>query len=198
MAFRIQIVGVGGHGVILVARVLSQCAADAGMHCVMSEVHGMSQRGGIVHSSVVIDGGDAPLIGTGQADLLVASEAGEALRQGGLLKAGGTLVLNELTVLPPHMVGTDDAYPSVDEVTRWFTEHGFRVWRVQGSRIAEDAGSIRVMNSAMLGTIVKSGVLPFDMKQMTEALITVTRGRLREKNIAALHRGFEECRMEAL
>jgi len=192
MALRIQVVGVGGHGVILVARVLAQCSVSAGLHCVMSEVHGMSQRGGVVQSSVVIDDGDAPLIGMGQADLLVASEAGEALRQAVILKPGGTLVLNKLTVIPPHMVENKDDYLSVDDVSDWFVSHGYNVWQVNGSTISEELGSPKVMNSAMLGTIVKSNALPFDMKAMKDALITITKGRLQETNTDALQRGYDE------
>jgi len=192
MALRIQVTGVGGQGVIVVARVLAQCAVSSGMHCVMSEVHGMSQRGGIVQSSVVIGNGDAAMIGEGQADLLIAIEASEALRQGRILKPHGTLVLNELTVIPPHLVQNTDPYLSVEDTVEWFEQHQAEIWRVKGPAIAGDLGSPKVMNSAILGTVVKSGVLPFDLDQMGDAIVTVTRGRLQEMNIAALRRGYRE------
>ena len=191
MAVRIQVAGVGGHGVILVARVLSQAALDTGRHSVMSEVHGMSQRGGIVQSTVVIDGGDAPLVRTGQANLLVASEAGEALRNGPVLRPGGTLVLNRLAVPPPHLVETGGAYLQVEDAADWFVKRGMNVWVVDGQAIAEAMQNTRVMNAAMLGAVAKSGALPFGLKELRQALLRVTHGRFAETNIQAMQQGYD-------
>ena len=194
MAIRVQVAGVGGHGVILVARVLSQAAMDAGRHAVMSEVHGMSQKGGVVQSTLVIDGGDVPMVSAGKTDLLIASEAGEALRNGALVKRGGTLVLNKLTVVPPHMVTGHQAYLSVDFVTDWFLQHGVNVWLVDGLDIANTMHNPKVMNAAMLGALAKSGALPFGFDGIKDALIKVTKGRFTETNVEAMQRGYETVR----
>jgi indolepyruvate ferredoxin oxidoreductase beta subunit len=86
--------GVGGQGTLLASNVLAQVGVEAGFDVKKAEVHGMAQRGGSVSSQ--IRWGEkiySPLIGEGEVDFLVAFEKLEALRYGGMLRSGGTMLV---------------------------------------------------------------------------------------------------------
>ena len=96
------LVGVGGQGAILTAKILVAGLMEAGYDVKMSEVHGMSQRGGSV--STQVHWGEkvySPVIGPGAADILVAFEKMEAVRYAEFLKPGGVAVINNSSSLPP-------------------------------------------------------------------------------------------------
>jgi len=92
----ILLVGVGGQGTILASKILSEGLVEAGYDVKMSEIHGMSQRGGSVSTQIRF--GEkvySPIIGQGQADVIVAFEKMEALRWVPYLKEGGKMVIND-------------------------------------------------------------------------------------------------------
>ena len=100
---KILFVGVGGQGTILVSRLLTSGLMKAGYDVKMSEVHGMAQRGGSVSTQVIY--GDkvySPILGRGQADILVAFEKMEAVRWSEFVKPGGIVIVNnyEIPSLP--------------------------------------------------------------------------------------------------
>ena len=101
MAKNILICGVGGQGTVLAAKVLSQAAISNGERVISAETIGMAQRGGSVVSHVRI-GNDvySPLISKGQADVIIAFEAAEAVRNIEYLKKDGTVIVNKKCVQP--------------------------------------------------------------------------------------------------
>ncbi|MBQ8406668.1 MAG: indolepyruvate oxidoreductase subunit beta, partial [Clostridia bacterium] len=101
MTTNILIAGVGGQGTILASRVLGKYALIKGLDCKMSEIHGMSQRGGSVATHVRI--GEkvySPVVAEGDADLILAFEKLEAARVKHFLKQDGLLVVNDEKILP--------------------------------------------------------------------------------------------------
>lgn len=97
----IMLVGVGGQGTILASKLLTVGLMESGYDVKMSEIHGMSQRGGAVSSQVRYGSSVAsPVIEKGGADIIVAFELMEALRWLGYLKAGGKVVVNDYRVNP--------------------------------------------------------------------------------------------------
>ena len=108
----ILIVGVGGQGTLLASRILGQLAVNKGLDCKLSEVHGMSQRGGSVVTNVKIaDKVLSPIIGLNDADIILAFEQLEAIRYTNYLKKGGVIVVNTQKIMPmPVIIGARD-YP---------------------------------------------------------------------------------------
>ena len=97
----IIIAGVGGQGTLLASRVLGQYATMKGFDCKLSEVHGMAQRGGSVVTYVKIaDRVYSPIVGDGDADLLIAFEQLEALRWAHAVRPGGDIVMNTQEIMP--------------------------------------------------------------------------------------------------
>ncbi len=113
MTKSILLVGVGGQGTILASKILTTGLMEAGYDVKMSEIHGMSQRGGSVSSQVRY--GEkvySPVIEKGAADIVVAFEKMEALRSLDHLKEGGTLVVNNEEIPSQSVVIGDEEYPT--------------------------------------------------------------------------------------
>ena len=177
----ILIVGVGGQGTLLAAKVLGEYATMSGREVKLSEVHGMSQRGGSVVTHVRY--GEhiyTPVIWEGGADVVLAFEPLEALRYAHYLAAGGKVLTNS-TPLPPMSVATGlAAYPDVDKE--------LVATKVPATDLAIQAGSIKCVNMVMLGALAKMLGLEYDLMQ--EAIRRTVKKAL-DMNLEAVRLGYE-------
>ncbi|HXV77538.1 MAG TPA: indolepyruvate oxidoreductase subunit beta, partial [Candidatus Polarisedimenticolaceae bacterium] len=138
--------GVGGQGILAIAQAISHAALARGLRIKQAEVHGMAQRGGGVQSHLRISDGEiaSDLIPRGQADLLIAVEPLEALRQLDFLSPAGALV----TSVNPFV--NIDNYPPVESLLERIARHPRHIM-IDADRIARAAGSARTANVVMLG-----------------------------------------------
>ena len=148
------LVGVGGQGAILTAKILVNGLISKGYDVKMSEVHGMSQRGGSVSTQVHF--GDkiyAPVIGKGGADILVAFEKMEAVRYADLLKPDGIAVINDFAMPSSTTSAGLCEYPEgcVEAMREAFTCHV-----LDASAIAQSLGNAKCMNIVLIGSMVKA------------------------------------------
>ncbi len=154
----VLLVGVGGQGTILASKVLSEGLMEAGYDVKMSEIHGMSQRGGNVSTQVRF--GDkvfSPIIGKGEADLIVAFEKMEALRWIEYLKPDGKMVINDAEIpSSPIQMGLA-TYPEgiIEELSKKATTYVFKA-----TELAEALGNPKSMNMVLLGALIKAMDLP--------------------------------------
>lgn len=150
----ILFVGVGGQGTILASKILTSGLMEAGYDVKMSEIHGMSQRGGSV-STQVRYGEEvlSPIVGMGSADVIVAFEKMEALRWLGHLKKGGKLVVNDFEIQPvPVNLGTAEYPEGIIEELKTKAP----VLAVKAGDIAAQLGNPKAMNVVLLGALVKA------------------------------------------
>ncbi len=182
----ILICGVGGQGTILMSKTLTAGLVQAGYDVKMSEVHGMAQRGGSVSTQVRY--GEkvySPIIGRGEADVLIAFEKLEAARYSDLLKPGGTALVNDYEVMPlPVSSGVAD-YPQnlYEEMGRAFD---LRV--IPASDIAKSLGNIRCTNIVLLGALVRAfGLESIDWNA---ALTESVPPKVLTLNLAAFEAGY--------
>jgi indolepyruvate ferredoxin oxidoreductase beta subunit len=146
--------GVGGQGTILASDVLVNVGLAAGYQAKQAEVHGMSQRGGSVTSHVrwgkTIH---SPLIGFGEADVLLAFEKLEALRNINCLHPEALALINAISIKPLTVISGDQAYPSDEALRKAFTQVTSHVAYVNGEEIAGSLGNLRVANVVLLGAL---------------------------------------------
>ena len=149
----ILMVGGGGQGTILAGKILSMGLMAAGYDVKMSEVHGMAQRGGSVSNQVRFGKKVySPIIGKGQADILVAFEMMEAMRWLEYLKPGGKIVVNDFRIPSgPILIGACD-YP--EQVIEKLKEKAVTTV-IQAGEIAKQIGNPRTMNLVLFGALVK-------------------------------------------
>ena len=151
--YNFLLAGVGGQGTILASDVLAEVALAAGFDAKKSEVHGMAQRGGSVNTHVRwnADRVYSPLIGQGEADLLLVFEEAEALRYAEFLKAGGVAVVNQHIIQPITVTSGGAHYPTEEELRRVYATLTNRFYLVPGTAIAEELGNARAANVVLLG-----------------------------------------------
>lgn len=183
----ILLVGVGGQGTILASKILSKGLVEAGLDVKMSEIHGMSQRGGSV-STQVRYGEEvySPIIGRGEADILVSFEAMEALRYLEFLKLEGKVVVNDYKIpSAPILMGKADYPEGIIELLKEKAD----TCVIDAAKIALDLGNPKVMNIVLLGALVKAmNLTDIDWEN-------VIRSTVKEKfidiNIEAFRRGMD-------
>ena len=155
----VMIVGVGGQGTLLASRVLGSAMLSQGIDVKVSEVHGMSQRGGSVVTYVRY--GDkvySPIIAQGEADVLLAFEALEAARYLPWLKPEGTVVVNTQQMDPMPVVTGVAEYPK--DILGKVREQGVKVVALDALGMAEEAGSSKAVNVVLIGAMAKKLDLP--------------------------------------
>ncbi|MCF6461235.1 indolepyruvate oxidoreductase subunit beta [Clostridium sp. Cult3] len=150
----ILLVGVGGQGTILASKILSAGLVEAGYDVKMSEIHGMAQRGGSVSTQVRYgDSVSSPIIGRGEADVLVSFETMEALRWLEYLKPEGKIVVNDYEIpSAPILMGKKDYPEGVINIIKSKANTSV----INAAEIAEELGNMKVMNIVLLGALVKA------------------------------------------
>lgn len=188
MKANILIVGVGGQGTLLASRILGALADLEGSDCKLSEVHGMSQRGGSVVTNVKIaDEVKSPIIGLRDADIIMAFEKLEALRYTNYLKKGGVIVVNDQEILPMPVITGARKYP--EHIVEDLRERAGKVIVVPALAIAEEIGNLKTVNVVMIGALAKNLGIPFE--KIDAALKAAVKPKLYEINRTALQRGYD-------
>lgn len=155
MTKSIMLVGVGGQGTILASKLLTIGLMEAGYDVKMSEIHGMSQRGGSVSSQVrySTDNVYSPVIEIGGADMIVSFEKMEALRYLKYLKPEGKVVVNNFKINSVSTISGKFEYKEA-EIDEELKRLNAKV--IDAAKSAEELGNVKVMNVILLGSLIKS------------------------------------------
>jgi indolepyruvate ferredoxin oxidoreductase beta subunit len=164
------LVGVGGQGTLLASNILAEVGLAAGFDVKKSEVHGMAQRGGSVASHVrwhpekVL----SPLVGLGEADILLSFEKVEALRFAEFLRHGGTAVVNDMAIVPVTVSSGTAVYPGDEHLVKVFAALDAELVTIPGEHLAQEAGNVKAANVVLLGAV--STLLPLPEETWWECL----------------------------
>ncbi|MFA5576766.1 MAG: indolepyruvate oxidoreductase subunit beta [Tissierellaceae bacterium] len=182
------LVGVGGQGTILVSKILSEGLLEEGYDVKMSEIHGMSQRGGSVTTQIRF--GEkvySPTINIGEADVLVSFEKLEATRYLANLNRNGTLIVNDVEIWPLPVLAGLEKYPQ--GIMEELNSKVKNVISINAGSIAEELGEPRSQNIVMLGLTVKAlGLENIDWVSKIKKFLPE---KVHEVNIRAFERGLE-------
>jgi indolepyruvate ferredoxin oxidoreductase beta subunit len=182
----ILLVGVGGQGIILASEIIAEAAMRAGLDACKSEVHGMSQRGGVVSSHVrfgpVVH---SPLVEEGGAHIVCAFELLEALRWLHFLAPGGRVMASTQKIVPPIAAAGLTHYPEDPEAE--LRAQAPDAILVPAGEIAQELGNPRLVNSVMLGRM--SPLLPLADAVWREVIAEFVPPKAKELNLKAYERG---------
>lgn len=182
----IMIVGVGGQGALLASKTLGQVLLDSGYDVKVSEVHGMSQRGGSVVTYVRYGKKVySPIIDKGEADFIVSFELLEAARYTQYLKNDGCIITNTQKIDPMPVITGNAEYP--DDLVEKMKSSGFKVEAFDCLELAEKAGSQKSVNIVLLGCL--SNYLSFPETEWIEALEKQVKPQFLEMNKKAFSLG---------
>lgn len=189
-SYSIYISGVGGQGIIKTSTVMGEAAMKTDLPVVMSEVHGMAQRGGSVSTELKIGDNYSPIIELGSADLLISFEPVEALRAVPKISKESFVILNTNPIYPFNLNETGTTYPDVEDVLIELEKKAKQVYALDADKIARESGHPLSMNMVMLGAA--SAVEGFPIKK--ETIINSMKANLPEKsleiNLNAFNAGF--------
>ncbi|MHA2362660.1 MAG: indolepyruvate oxidoreductase subunit beta [Candidatus Hodarchaeales archaeon] len=151
--YKILIVGVGGQGILTMSKVIGSTANTLGLSCLGAETHGMAQRGGSVSVHMKIGTNpQAPLIADGQADLLIALEPVEALRNACFINKKGIILTSSNPIEPPNLVLLKKEYPSVSILLQALKKYSKHVITIDFKSLLKDIG-MKAINMAVLGAV---------------------------------------------
>ncbi len=183
----IIIAGVGGQGLVLATRIISEAAFLSGLDVKTNDVVGLSQRGGTVWGSIKM--GEkvySPNILPQEADIILGMEPLEALRWSHTLKEGGTVILNTNRVYPTPVLLEKEVYPE-EEIEE--LKQRFNVIEIDAQVEAKASGNIRAANTILIGLLSKFLNISDDVWK--EALTGFVPAKAVEENLVAFRRGKE-------
>lgn len=183
----ILLVGVGGQGIILASKILSAGLIDVGYDVKMSEVHGMAQRGGSVTTQVRY--GDevySPIIGKGQADIIVAFEKMEAMRWIEYVRPDGKLVINDYSIPSVPILTGETDYPEgiIEEL-----KDRIDTTVMNAVNVAREIGNVKTQNIVMLGALVEA--INLDEVKWEDVIRDQVKDKFVDINLKAFDKGRE-------
>jgi indolepyruvate ferredoxin oxidoreductase beta subunit len=181
-----MIVGVGGQGTLLASRILGNAFISEGFDVKVSEVHGMSQRGGSVVTYVKY--GDkvfSPIVDKGTADVILAFELLEAYRALPYLKKGGKIIVNTQTIDPMPVITGAMSYPeNIEGKLKTVAD----TTAVDARALAEKAGNIKAVNVVLIGLVAKNTDISYD--KWVEIIRSTVPEKFLEVNLKAFDLGY--------
>ena len=191
---RLFFTGVGGQGTLLASRVLGEAALAAGLNPLVSETHGMAQRGGIVVSTVVLGDLKSPIISLGEADIVLGFEALETFRALDRCHADTLVIANTATIVPYPVAIGQAQYPPVDQMFQLMAAQVGSLLAFDAGALAREAGSPLAVNMVLLGALAATARLPVSAAEVLAVIRTRTNPKFLESNLKAFDLGEAAAR----
>lgn len=183
----IMIVGVGGQGTLLASRLLGNALLSKDYDVKVSEVHGMSQRGGSVVTYVKYGSKVAsPIVALGEADLILSFEQLEAARWLPYLKKGGTIITNTQKMDPMPVVMGAAEYPQ--DILEAIRAKGVKLVAVDALSMAVEAGSSKAVNVALIGVMARN--MDLEKQVWKDTIAATVPAKFLELNEKAFELGY--------
>jgi len=194
--YNVYIAGVGGQGVVRTSIIIGLACLKKGVNVVMSEIHGMAQRGGSVPAEMKIGDAYSPIIEKGGADLLISFEPAESLRAMSKLSKDTVAVVNTQPIIPVTVaLGTSvylDPKMYIDELKSKLK----RVVVLDAESMAREAGNILALNMVMLGASSATPGFPVEKEFLVAAMKENLPAKAIDANLRAFDMGFELAEKE--
>ncbi|MFX1476528.1 MAG: indolepyruvate oxidoreductase subunit beta [Promethearchaeota archaeon] len=197
MTYNIMTCGVGGQGLMLVSNILGLTCAEFGLNIRTAETHGLAQRSGSIYTHIRIgDDVFSPLIPYGEADVLLAMEAIEALRYIEYLKPNGYIILNNYIWHPvqstfERVKNSEIPYISIEQILDQLSKITESIHQIDALDLANRAGNPLTSNVVLLGSLVKLEGFPINLEQLKEIIPKIVPKKAIDANLKALILGFE-------
>ena len=189
--YNVYIAGVGGQGVVKTSIIIGLACVKKGVNVVMSEIHGMAQRGGSVPAEMKIGDAYSPIIEKGGADLLISFEPAESLRAMSKLSKDTVAVVNTQPIIPVTVaLGTSvylDPKMYIDELRSKLK----RVVVLDAESMAREAGNVLALNMVMLGASSATPGFPLEKEFLVAAMKENLPAKAIDANLRAFDMGFE-------
>lgn len=188
----IQIVGVGGQGALTVSKIIGNAAVKKGTQIVVSEIHGMAQRGGVVQTTIRLGDTISPLPFGQDITVLVGFEPLEVYRSRAQLTDETVVVVSTDPIRPTSVSSGGAEYPDIQGIVDDLKSKMKCVFALSAREKAVEAGNEKATNVVMLGALVGTEVLPFTYDEIKEAVHASVPPKALDANLKALDLGYNE------
>lgn len=185
--YNIYICGVGGRGIIKTSVIIGEAAMNQELNVVMSEIHGMSQRGGSVSTELKIGDYNSSIIPEHGADMLLSFEPIETVRGLDKVNDDTKIVFNTHPIVP---ASSDKPYPGVGNITDILKENFKHVLPIDGTKLAMDAGNVLALNMVLLGAVTADDKFPLSKESVIAAMKNNLKPKFHELNLKAIESGY--------
>ena len=185
--------GVGGQGTVLASKLISYAAMEKGQEVKSAETIGMAQRGGSVTSHIRMgEGAFSPLIPKGTADVMIAFEPAEAVRNLSYLKKDGVVVVSGKAVKPVTAALSEKVYEA-EEMLHYLQTKVQRLIVIDGGQVEVELGSAKPLNVVLLGAAIACNEIDISMEEIRDAIAAKVPEKFHELNFKALKLGEREA-----
>jgi indolepyruvate ferredoxin oxidoreductase beta subunit len=189
-SYTIYICGVGGQGIIKTSVIIGDAAIKQGLNVVMSEIHGMSQRGGVVSTELKIGKYKSSIIEKSQANMILGFEPIEVIRSLDKANSSTKIVFNNNPIIPPNINSQKNSYPNVENVVNLLKKNYEHVYNIDGDSLAIESGNILSLNMVLLGAATANDSFPLSKKDIILSMKDNLKPKFHEMNLNAIERGF--------
>ncbi|MEM3198892.1 MAG: indolepyruvate oxidoreductase subunit beta [Thermoplasmata archaeon] len=189
----ISLVGVGGQGVVSTGIIIGNTISKKGINVVMSEIHGMAQRGGIVTVDMRIGDVYGPIIPKGKLDLIIGFEAMETLRALKRATNATKIIMNMEKIIPFTVNIGDEKYPDIEEIIK--NVNIKNIVGIDAISIAKKNGNLQSVNMVLLGAAFATDLLPIEQMDIEESIKTQFPKYSWESNINSFRDGMDQYRI---
>ncbi|MDR2831147.1 MAG: indolepyruvate oxidoreductase subunit beta [Methanobrevibacter sp.] len=193
-SYTIYICGVGGQGTIKTSAIIGDGAINEGKNVVMSEIHGMSQRGGIVSTELKIGNYKSSLIEEFSADMIIGFEPVETIRSLNKANKDTKILINTNPIIPFNIKSQKNSYPDVDEIIAILKDNYNHVYPINGSQLVKDIGNPLTLNMILLGAATADETFPISKDNILSAMKDNLKPKFHDMNIKAVEKGYEKVK----
>jgi len=190
--YKIYLIGIGGQGTIKTATIIGEAAMCQGLNVVMSEVHGMAQRGGTVVTEIKIGQAESPLIEKNAADLILAFEPSEVLRTLDKIGKQTWVITSSSTIIPFTVSLGISEYPDKKQMFDKLKKEIDNFYLIEAEELAKEAGNLIAANIVILGAALAIPEFPVKKEIIIESARKNLPTRLIDINLKALEMGYKE------
>ena len=202
MKYNILLGGVGGQGLMLLSGVIGVACVDSNLKVVTSEQHGLAQRSGSISAHIRIGDVYSPLIPYGSADMIIAMEAMEPLRNIEYLKSGGTVITSSRLLHPVIETSTivnkrseNIPYVTLEQITEQIRKVTENIKLLDAQKLAKEAGNSLTENTILLGAASATEGFPIPREAIIKAIRKTVPERTIEVNLKAYELGYSNARV---
>lgn len=194
--YKIYLIGVGGQGTIKTATIIGEAAMAQGLNVVMSEVHGMAQRGGTVVTELKIGKAHSPLIESNSADLVLAFEPSELLRTLSRIGKETYVIINCSSITPFTVSLGISEYPDKSKMFDEFRKLIKNFYLIDAQKLAREAGNIITANIVILGVSMAIPEFPIKKENIIKSIRENLPPPTIDSNIKSLEKGYKQIMFE--
>ncbi|RBQ23713.1 Indolepyruvate oxidoreductase subunit IorB [Candidatus Methanobinarius endosymbioticus] len=189
-SYNVYICGVGGQGIIKTSVIIGEAAMNEGYDVLMSEIHGMSQRGGVVSTELKIGDYKSSIIEKNNADIILSFEPSESIRVLDKSNEDTKIIFNTYPIVPSTLTQFNQTYPDIKEMINSLNENYDFVYPIDGEKLAIESGSLLSLNMVLLGAAIANNTFPLSKESIISSMKNNLHPKFHEMNVKAVEKGY--------